>query len=217
MHSHGSVASPAVVIAFDLTPHSHLLDLGGATGHLAVQALRSYPNLTATVADLPHVIELTEKLLRENEETADLLNQGRLRLQTLDFTNDTQWNASTWEQTDPRVDIIAMGRILHDWDDEMAASILSRCSRVLPSDNDHAGILLAEQILNDDHVGPLGTNLQDINMLVQTEGKERSLPEFKGLLNEAGFSHVEGKRTGQPLDAILGTRRQIGTKMENMS
>ncbi len=40
----------------------------------------------------------------------------------------------------------------------------------------------------------------------QTEGRERSLPEYCELLTSAGFSRVEGRRTGAYLDAVLAIK-----------
>jgi acetylserotonin N-methyltransferase len=48
--------------------------------------------------------------------------------------------------------------------------------------------------------------MQSLNMLVCTEGKERTLSEYAALLREAGFARVEGRRTGAPLDAVLGVK-----------
>ena len=44
--------------------------------------------------------------------------------------------------------------------------------------------------------GPLPANMQSLNMLVVTEGRERSLAEYRRLLRRAGFTTVEGRRTG---------------------
>jgi acetylserotonin N-methyltransferase len=43
-------------------------------------------------------------------------------------------------------------------------------------------------------------------MLVCTEGKERTLGEYRDLLEDAGFQNVEGRSTGRPLDAILAIK-----------
>jgi acetylserotonin O-methyltransferase len=50
-------------------------------------------------------------------------------------------------------------------------------------------------------------HLQSLNMLVCTEGKERTLGEYATLLREAGFSDVRGKHTGKPVDAVLAAKR----------
>jgi acetylserotonin N-methyltransferase len=43
-------------------------------------------------------------------------------------------------------------------------------------------------------------------MLLCTEGKERTLGEYRRLLEDAGFQNVQGRITGSPLDAVLATK-----------
>ena len=45
--------------------------------------------------------------------------------------------------------------------------------------------------------------MQSLNMLVCTEGKERTLGEYAALLRQAGFAEVQGRVTPSPLDAVL--------------
>ena len=39
-----------------------------------------------------------------------------------------------------------------------------------------------------------------------TEGCERSLAEYRALLEPRGFRDIQGRRTGTPLDAILAVK-----------
>lgn len=48
--------------------------------------------------------------------------------------------------------------------------------------------------------------MQSLNMLVCTEGKERTLAEYEALLRQAGFGDVQGRRTASHLDAILAVK-----------
>ena len=52
MHGFGQISSPPVVSAFDLSGFRYMVDLGGATGHLALAAMDRYPQLHAAVFDL---------------------------------------------------------------------------------------------------------------------------------------------------------------------
>lgn len=49
---------------------------------------------------------------------------------------------------------------------------------------------------------------QDLNMLCQTHGRERSVAEYRELLAAAGFEpySVEGRVTGSYLDALLARK-----------
>jgi acetylserotonin N-methyltransferase len=188
MHGFGMLTSPAVVAAFDLSRFRRMVDLGGGTGHLAIAACQRYPQLTAVVFDLPRVTALA----RENIVRSSLADRVT--------THDGDFFAGEL----PAADLYAVGRILHDWDDEKAGVLLRAAMRWLPPGG---GLLIAEKLLNEDGVGPLAANMQSLNMLVVTEGRERSLSQFDRMLRAAGFSEVAEKRTGVALDAILALKR----------
>jgi acetylserotonin N-methyltransferase len=188
MHGFGLLSSPKVVHAFDLSPFHHMVDLGGGTGHLAVAACDIYPELRATVLDLPQAAAIGESYIRKSDLASD-----RVKIAAGDFFTDDL----------PQADLFALGRILHDWSEEKIISLLAQIYACLPSGG---GILIAEKLLNEDKAGPTSAQLQSLNMLVCTEGKERSLSEYRELLEAAGFRNVEGKFTGAPLDAIFARK-----------
>ncbi|XP_069492845.1 acetylserotonin O-methyltransferase isoform X2 [Ambystoma mexicanum] len=68
------------------------------------------------------------------------------------------------------------------------------------------GVLLVEALLNEDKSGPLTSQLYSLNMLVQTEGKERTASEYSKLLTAAGFRDIQIRTTGKIYDAILGLK-----------
>lgn len=191
MHGLGVLSSPKVVEAFPLSPFHQMVDLGGGTGHLAIAACERYPQLNAIVFDLPQVIE-TAKAHAERSLAA-----SRIRTMAGDFFRDEL----------PEADLFALGRILHDWPDEKIRPLLRKIYDRMPP---AGGILLAETLLYEDKTGPVSSQLQSLNMLVCTEGKERSLSEYRELLAEAGFQNVKGYITGCPLDAILAVKPSLG-------
>jgi len=187
MHGQGLLSSPAVAAAFDLGRFRRFADLGGATGHLAVAACRRYPALRAVVFDLPAVLPLTRELV-DASGVAD-----RIELAAGDFFADPL----------PEADLFALGRILHDWNEEKIHRLLRAIYERLPAGG---ALLVVEKLLDDDRAGPPWAVLQSLNMLVCTEGKERTLAEYAALLRAAGFGRVEGKRTPTPLDAVLAVK-----------
>ncbi len=187
MHGFGQLSSPAVVTAFDLSRFRSLADLGGATGHLAVAACEHYPELRATVLDLPIVIPITR------EHIAASSAASRIEAITGDFFQDAL----------PTADLYALGRILHDWPDHQMRSLLAKIHGALPP---AGALLIAEKLLDEDKTGPTTANLQSLNMLVCTEGRERTATEYEILLRAAGFQAIESRRTGAPLDAVLAIK-----------
>jgi acetylserotonin N-methyltransferase len=192
MHGFGMLTSPQVVTAFDLSRFRHLVDLGGATGHLAIAACEQYAGLRATVFDLPRATALAQ------EQVAKSAAASRIDVVAGDFFADEL----------PEADLYYVGRILHDWSDDKIAHLLGRIVAHLPRDG---ALLIGEKLLAEDGVGPLAANMQSLNMLIVTEGKERSLGEYRKLLLASGFAQVEGKHTGVALDAIFATKNREGT------
>ena len=173
MHGFGQLGSPAVVAAFDLSRFTRLVDLGGATGHLAMAACVHYPSLRAVVFDLPIVIEIAGEYVQGSPV------RDRIELVRGDFFQDEL----------PAGDLYTLGRILHDWREDRIRTLLKKIHQALPPGG---AILLAEKLLDEDRSGPGHAHLQSLNMLVCTEGKERTFSEYAALLHEAGFAQGAG-------------------------
>jgi acetylserotonin N-methyltransferase len=187
MHGFGTLTSPKVVETFDLSRFRRFVDLGGATGHLAIAACERYSAMRGVVFDLPQVAGFA----REQVALSSACN--RIEVVEGDFFDGDL----------PDGDLYAVGQVLHDWGDHKIGSLLRRIFDRLPQGG---ALLVVEKLLNEDGVGPLGANMQSLNMLICTEGRERSVSEYTRLLRAAGFGEVEGRRTGARLDAVLAIK-----------
>jgi acetylserotonin N-methyltransferase len=187
MHGFGLLSSPAVVRVFNLARFRRICDLGGASGHLALSACERYGAMHGIVFDLPQVIPTAAANIASSPVAA------RVQVVGGDFFRDPL----------PPADLYAVSRILHDWSEEKIRGLLTRIHAALPSGG---GLLVAEALLDDDRTGPVPVHMQSLNMLVCTEGKERTEAEYRRLLEDAGFTGVEARRTGLPLDALLAVK-----------
>lgn len=187
MHGFGMMTSPVIVNAIDLSRFRHWVDLGGATGHLALAACRRYQDLQATVFDLPAAIPLAQEIIGASDVS------DRIEVVGGDFFVDPL----------PAGDLYSLGRILHDWAEDKIRRLLAKIFAALPSGG---GLVIAEKLLADSKDGPPWAQLQDINMLLVTEGRERTLGEYEALLVDAGFGEVVACRTAAPLDIILAIK-----------
>ena len=184
MNGFGVLSSPHVVNSVDLSRFKTLVDLGGATGHLAIAACQRYSSLSAVVFDLPAAKSLAEEMIGASPVA------NRVKFVGGDFFRDEL----------PAGDLITLGRILHDWTEEKIDRLLARAYERLPTGG---AILLAEKLLDEDHNGPRAAQMQCLNMLTCTEGKERSLSEYETLLSKAGFKNVIGCRTTSVIDVVM--------------
>lgn len=184
MHGFGKLSSPGVAEAFDLSGFRHIADLGGATGHLTIEICERYPQLRGTVFDFEKVLKVA------GEQIGLSPAKDRITCVAGDFFTGEL----------PPADLYALGRILHDWTEEKIDILLRKIHDALP---EGGALLIAEKLLNEEKTGPVPAQMQSMNMLLCTEGKERNLREYRVLLERAGFREIEGKLTGRPLDAIL--------------
>jgi acetylserotonin O-methyltransferase len=188
MHGFGLLSSPVVAAAFDFSPFRHVVDLGGASGHLAAALCRRNPQLRGTVFDLPAVVPFARARIAE----AGLAE--RIEAVAGDF----------FAAPLPPADLYALGRILHDWTDDKCLHLVRKIHAALPPGG---GLLIAEKLLHEGGAGPRSATLQDLTMLATTEGRERSLAEYAALLAEAGFAEVHGAAGPAPVDGVLARKR----------
>ena len=187
MHGAGLLSSPATVAAFDLSRFRRMVDLGGGTGHLVMEACRHYPELRGAILDLPSVKTVAEEYVR----AARL--DDRIQVLAGDFFADPL----------PPADLYALGRIIHDWSEDKVVPLLEKINESLP---DGGALLICEKLLNDERDGPATAYLQSLNMLVCTDGRERTAAEYESLVKSAGFRELQIHRTGQPVDAMLALK-----------
>ncbi|XP_071404387.1 acetylserotonin O-methyltransferase isoform X2 [Pithys albifrons albifrons] len=119
------------------------------------------------------------------------------------FTQIYDLGGDFFNDSIPEAELYILSKILHDWDDEKCKQLLTK---VYKACKPGGGVLLVESLLNEDKSGPLETQLYSMNMLVQTEGKERTAAEYSKLLEAAGFGVIQVKRTRKLYDAVLGRK-----------
>uniref|UniRef100_A0A2R8ZEC8 Acetylserotonin O-methyltransferase like n=1 Tax=Pan paniscus TaxID=9597 RepID=A0A2R8ZEC8_PANPA len=187
MHSMMKLTACQVATAFNLSHFSSACDVGGCTGALARELAREYPRMQVTVFDLPDIIELAAHFQPPGPQAV------QIHFAAGDFFRDPL----------PSAQLYVLCRILHDWPDDKVHKLLSR---VAESCKPGAGLLLVETLLDEEKRVAQHALMQSLNMLVQTEGKERSLGEYQCLLELHGFHQVQVVHLGGVLDAILATK-----------
>ncbi|KAG9465954.1 hypothetical protein GDO78_017469 [Eleutherodactylus coqui] len=185
MDSIWNICGRDVLQAFDLSGFRTVCDIGGCAGGLTKQFLSTYNGSSVTIMDLPQVVQTAKKYIVTEDEQIHFL-EG-------DFFNDPI----------PEADLFIVARIIHDWTEEKCLKLLRK---MYQSCKTGGAVLLVEALLNEDRSGPVSSLLFSLNMLVQTEGKERTPSEYTKLLTDSGFRDIEVKATGKIYDAILGRK-----------
>jgi hypothetical protein len=159
--------APAIAAAYDFSSCSHIADIGGATGHILTTILASHPGPRGTVFDLQH-----------NQSGAAELIQSRGMSDRVTFTP-----GSFFESIPAACDLYMLSHIIHDWSEAECLSILANCHRAMSPDS---RLLIIEMVLPEGNAFHPGKML-DMTILALTSGQERTEPEYRALLEKAGF------------------------------
>jgi hypothetical protein len=140
-----------------------VVDLGGGSGGLLRELIRRRPGLRGIVYDLPET----------NRDDAT-------------FGADLEFVAGDFFEQVPKGDVYVLSKILHDWDDARSTQILRNIRAAAATD---ARLLVLEDVIPPGNE-PNGSKWLDLLMLVIARGRERTEPEWRALLEAAGFEIV---------------------------
>jgi len=175
----------AFATKFDFSKYKTLCDIGGAGGMLSIQVATHNPHITCTSFDLP-VVEPIAKEIIERFKLSD-----KIKTATGDFFSDPF----------PPADIITMGMILHDWNEEKKCLLIKKAYDALPENG--AFVAIENVIDNQRNQNVFGLTMS-LNMLVETgEGFDFTLDDFGKWTKEAGFKTVDLLHLAGPASAAI--------------
>jgi hypothetical protein len=159
-----SLLAHAVLLAYDFSEISSIVDVGGGEGQLLRSILHFYPDLTGIVFDSSNELRLHPR--PNNKEDRCSFIAGNF-----------------FDSVPERAEAYLLCGVLHDWSDELAGVILRNCRKALVK---NGRLLIVETVVPETN-SPSFSNLLDINMMVMTSGRERTQFEFLDLLDGADF------------------------------
>nr|AAU20768.1 3'-hydroxy-N-methyl-(S)-coclaurine 4'-O-methyltransferase [Thalictrum flavum subsp. glaucum] len=141
-----------------------LVDVGGGNGTTIKAISVAFPHIKCTLFDLPHVIA-----------------------NSYDHPNIERIGGDMFKGM-PSAQAILLKLILHDWNDEDSIKILKQCRKAVPKDG--GKVIIVDVALDEDSDHELSSTrlILDIDMLVNTGGKERTKEDWEKLVKCAGFS-----------------------------
>ena len=178
----------AVAAAYDFGPLRTVVDVGGGNGALLIGILAAHSHLRGIVFDRPAAAERARASIAEHG-LAD-----RCEAIGGDFFAEVPAGA----------DAYLLKHVIHDWNDERATTILKSCRRAM---GQRGKLLIVEGVYPpriDGSLDARGAAANDVNMLVNTGGRQRSEAEFRALYAAAGFSLTRIVPTPAPVRVIEG-------------
>ena len=141
-----------------------IADVGGSFGHLAVALLEMYPELRATVFDVPDLIPVA----RERLPVGDPAVASRL-----------EYVGGDMFESVPPAQVYIMKHIIHDWVDEKCIQLLRNCHERMQG---NGRVVCVDSVLPPlGDTGSMPAKLLDILMLTGIDGKERTETQWAEL------------------------------------
>ncbi|MGA3033082.1 MAG: methyltransferase [Terracidiphilus sp.] len=184
--SHGSAL--AIAAKFPFKNYKTVCDVGTAQGDTAAQIALAHPHLKVFGFDLPEVGPIFEEYV------------GQLGLnRRLTFAP-----GSFFENPLPKVDVIVMGHILHDWDLATKKALMRKAYEALPSGGAY---IVYEAIIDDDRRKNAFGLMMSLNMLIETYGGfDYTGADCQGWMRDVGFNDTRVEHLVGPDSMVVGIK-----------
>ncbi|WP_366183728.1 methyltransferase [Flavobacterium ovatum] len=171
--------------AYDFSKSKTMLDVGGSGAMLSLMVAKHQTHMSCVSWDLPAVAPIA------NENIQKFQLQDRVKTANGDFFKDSL----------PTADIIVMGNILHDWDEETKLMLMKKAFDALPS----GGVFVAiEGIIDDERNKNVFGMMMSINMLIETgKGFDYTFADFNKWAKAVGFTSTKIIQLAGPSSAAI--------------
>lgn len=171
--------------SFDFSKSKTIVDIGGSAGLLSLMVAKHQAHMTCVSWDLPPVAPIAN-------ETIQLFQlQERVKSANGDFFKDQF----------PKADIVVMGNILHDWDEETKLMLMKKAYEALPA----GGVFVAiEGVIDDERKKNVFGLMMSLNMLIETgKGFDYTFADFNKWAKAMGFKSTNLLPLSGPSSAAI--------------
>jgi cyclopropane fatty-acyl-phospholipid synthase-like methyltransferase len=170
---------------FDFSKFKTLTDIGGSAGLLSIMIATHNPHMDCTSFDLPPV----EPIASETIQKFGL--SGKVKTSSGDFFKDAF----------PSADVITMGNILHDWDEEKKMQLIKKAFTALP---EGGALVVIESIIDEERKQNVFGMMMSLNMLIETgTGFDYTFADFNKWVKNAGFKTTALIQLNGPSSAAI--------------
>lgn len=188
---YGISVGPALALSrtIDFSKHNRMMDLGGGSGVYAIEVVKAYHNMSATVIDLEPVCQIANQYIKK------FGLENRIKTKSLDIFNQVLPNDC---------DVAFLSFILHDYNELKNRSLVKKIFDSLPKGGI---IIISEWLLNDEKTGPISSALMGLNMMIETEGgRGYSFVEIRKMLKDTGFIDIRRHILVGPASIVVGQK-----------
>jgi demethylspheroidene O-methyltransferase len=181
-----------VLDSYPFRRHRTVLDVGGGEGAFVAAAAKRFRDLQFIVFDLPAVAERA------------CANLGRMKL----MHRATVVGGSFFSDALPGgADLVTLVRVLHDHDNAEALELLRAVHAALPPGG---VVLVAEPMAGTAGSEPVGDAYFGMYLFAMGQGRPRAPAEIVRLLESAGFSKAQPRKTRRPMlvCAVVATKNK---------
>src|SRR5579871_5110807 len=181
-------ANMTIAATFPWANYKTAADCGTAQGDLITQVALKNPHISGIGFDLPEVAPIFEEYVAANGLSS------RVRFQPGNFFNEPL----------PKVDVIMMGHILHDWNLDEKKMLIRKAYEALPTGG---ALIVYEAIIDDDRSKNAMGLLMSLNMLIETPGGfDYTGADCSGWMRDAGFKQTRVEHLVGPDSMVVGIK-----------
>ncbi len=175
----------ALAQKFDFSKFETLVDIGGSAGLLSLMIAQHHPHMNCITWDLPPVTPIAD------ETIVKFQLQDRVKTNEGDFFKDRF----------PKADIVTMGNILHDWDEETKLMLIRKAYDALP---EGGAFIVVENIIDDERKNNVFGLMMSLNMLIETgSGFDYTFADFNKWVKSVGFKSTAILPLAGPTSAAI--------------
>lgn len=189
MHAVSKLTGRAFGKSQKLSECRRLLDVGGGTGLMSINAAKQNLHLEALVMDRPLVCQIAQEYVSESGLS------HRIKTLDSDFIID---------EYPVGFDVHLYSNIFHNFDDNICRNLLLKSFRSMTSNGQ---IFLIDYLLEDHETGPEFSVVFNLfSMVAMENGGTRTFSEYKMWLQDAGFIGVNHEPICGPFSLIHGKK-----------
>ena len=190
LHRIGRESGPNLAKRMELADANTLLDVGGGAGTNAIACCQEYPDLKATVFDLPQTLEMTKRVIQK------VGLEDRIQIQAGNFHHDA---------FEGKYDAALMSDILHYQSGETNAKLVAKIYEALSPGGQ---LVIKDRFLDPSGTSPAWTTAFAVHIMVNTgEGQCFTSQEAMSWMSDAGFQKVCEL---EPCAVVQGIKRREG-------